>query len=149
MAKIFKRLFLTLIIIIVAFLLWFLVHWLIDGGWPTDQASGEKIPINITKVQPTDGETVSSRSSYCVNFEFRAGNGMGEQAVAKIHFFYDGKEVTQQTNGLVTLDLPPSAGSFCYKSDIQFSEGWHSAKVNYTDVTGKSFGYLWRFLIKK
>ena len=144
-----NRLLTILMILIGIFLILLFSLWLMNGGWSINKASGEKVPINIRKVVPYDGELVTSPHGYCLNFDFRAGNGMGDNPVKSVRFFYDGIDVTQQTNGLITLDIPPSGGSLCYKPDAQLSEGWHTAKVTYTDVTGESFSYLWRFQVAK
>jgi hypothetical protein len=145
--KLPKRLVLLILILTSFFLLWLLITWVINGGWPANTASGEKLPIHIMKVQPLDGELVKSPSSFCVNFDFRAGNGMGENPTKDTHFFYDGVDVSRQTDGLITLDIPPSGGLFCYKPGNQFLEGWHTAKVTYVDKIGDNFSYLWRFQV--
>jgi hypothetical protein len=144
-----NRIIILFIIFLGLFLVWQLVLWLMNGGEPVNQASGEKMPIHIMKVSPIDGELATSPRGYCVDFNFRAGNGMGNAPEKSIHYFFDGIDVTSQTDGLVTLNIPPSAGSICYKPGIQLSEGWHSAKVSYFDVKGKSFQYLWRFQVEK
>lgn len=143
--KFLKRLFLAILILIGTFLSWLFVLWLLNGGFPVNKASGEMMPIHIIKVQPNDGESVTSLRGYCVNFDLKAGNGIGGTPEKSIHYFFDGIEVTSQINGLVTLDIPPSVGSYYYQHVLQISEGWHTAKVTYLDARGESFYYLWRF----
>ncbi len=144
-----KRLIILLMVPIGFFLLCLLVLWIMNGGWPITEASGEKKPIHIMKVEPSDGEFVTSARGYCVNFDFRAGNGMGQTPEKSVHYFFDGIDVTHQTDGLINLDIPPSGGLFCYKSSIQVPKGWHTAKVTYKDMTGEVFSYLWRFQVVK
>ncbi len=145
--NLFKRLFFLLTIFIGIMALWFGSQWINNGGLPANKASGQILPINITKVQPYDGEVIPTIDSYCLDFDYRAGNGMGGIPLKSIHMFFDGIDVTNQTDALITLDIPPSSGLICYKPGTQFSKGWHTSKVTYLDKKGESFTYLWRFFV--
>lgn len=126
-----------------------LALWLLNGGWPAIGPTGYVLPPHIQDVSPADGETVTAPRGFCVDFFFRAGNGMGHAPMRTVRFFLDGINVTQNVHGFVTLDYPPSGGSFCSNPDALLSPGWHTVKVTYTDSTKQKFAYTWRFQEKK
>ncbi len=127
-----------------------IVNWFSHGGLPVQGGSGEILPIHIQKVKPSDGETITELKGVCASFKFQEGEGIGDNPLRKIKFYFDGFDVTSQIDGLVALDKPPSWGTLCYKSTSSaFSQGWHSVKIVYRDVTGQEFDYLWRFLVKR
>jgi hypothetical protein len=130
------------------FLLITALLWLTNGGWTVASPTGDKLPPHIQKVNPADGELVTGAKSFCVHFDFLAGNGMGLTPEKSMHFFYDGNDVTDKIDGLVTLDYPPSTASLCYMPGTTLSSGWHTAKVTYKDITNKPFSYVWRFQIQ-
>lgn len=126
------------------------VNWFSNGGPPVQGGSGDILPIHIQKVKPSDGEAIMDLKGVCANFIFQEGEGIGDNPLSKIKFYFDGFDVTSQIDGLVALDKPPSWGTLCYKSTSgTFSRGWHTAKIVYRDVTGQEFDYLWRFLVKR
>jgi hypothetical protein len=126
-----------------------IISWLANGGWPSSGPTGDVLPPHILRVMPADGEIVTDFQSFCVDFSFQEGNGLGHRPERTIRYFLDGINVTNKLHGLVTLDSPPSGGIYCYKSDTPLPPGWHTAKVTYADSTNQKFGYTWRFQVKK
>jgi hypothetical protein len=123
------------------------IRWLSNGGWPATGPTGGTLPPHIQKVDPADGGVVTETNSFCVYFDFRAGQGMGNNPEKTIYFFHNGFDVTNKVDGLVTLNYPPSGGLICYKPGKPLSSGWHTAKVTYKDSANHSFSYTWRFQI--
>lgn len=118
-----------------------LITWFLNGGWPGRGPTKDPLPRDIA-VTPANGDRVNEFDSFCVQFEFQAEDGFG----SKPSFYFDGRNVTKNTRGLVTLDKPPSGGVYCYKPDTATS-GWHTVKVIYSDSKGENYQYRWRFQV--
>ena len=145
-----KRIIVVIVgLIVVAVLLWIVIQWAANGGWPSSGAVRDTLPPHIQYVSPADGNGVEDSYGICVHFYFQAGRGMGEEPEKAIHFFLDGKNVTRDVVDLVRLQYgyPTPVGEPCYKRPEPLRSGWHTAKVTYEDISGERFEYKWRFVV--
>jgi len=136
-------------LITVALILWIVIAWVVNGGWPLSGAVGDTLPPHIQYVRPADGEVVGDPYGICVHFNYIAGHGMGEEPETTIRFFLDGVNVTQEVVDLVRLQYgyPAPVGEPCYTRSEPLHAGWHTAKVTYEDISGERFAYKWRFVV--
>ena len=136
--------FFSILVIIFVFIAF---HWVKLNSVPGIGATGAEKPVNILRVEPADGQSLSDADSFCVYFDFTAGLGMGNTPETSIHFFLDGTNVTSKVDGLIAPSYPPSLGLLCYKPGSHLNLGWHTALVTYQDNSKKSYSYKWRFQI--
>jgi len=145
-----KRIFVVITgVIFVAVILWLVIQWAVNGGLPSSGAVRDKLPPHIQYVSPADGKGVEDSYGICVHFNYQAGRGLGEEPEKVIHFFLDGKNVSQDIVDLVRLQYgyPYPVGEPCYTPPKPLHSGWHTAKVTYKDISGKRFEYKWRFVV--
>ena len=145
-----KRIFAVITgVIFVAVILWLVVQWAVNGGLPSSEAVGDKLPPHIQYVSPVDGKGVEDSNGICAHFSYQAGRGLGEEPEKVIHFFLDGKNVTRDFVDLVRLQYgyPDPVGEPCYTPPKPLRPGWHTAKVTYEDISGERFEYKWRFVV--
>ena len=143
------RIVLIVVVVVGILVIGWIALWLINGGWPASGPAGNVLPPHIRSTSPVDGEEVaaSAYKGFCLDFYFRAGNGMGVAPTRRIRSFLDGFNVTKKMDGFLTSDHPISSGVLCVGTDTPLSPGWHTAKVTYSDITKQKFGYTWRFKI--
>lgn len=135
----------TLLVII----LWWVITWIANGGWPTAGPVMDTLPPHIQYVTPADGERVEETYGFCLHFYYQAGHGMGDEPQQTIRYFIDGKNVTKQVLDIVTLTYgyPDPVGEPCYRQTEPFASRWHTVKVIYADQAGEDFQYMWRFQV--
>jgi hypothetical protein len=134
------------IILISAFLLW-LIPWVDNGGWPASGPVGNSLPPNIQHVMPRDGEKLKKAYGFCVHYDYRNGSGMDEASQETPRYYFDGRNVTQHTYDIVSLEYPTQVAEPCYQRSELISPGWHTVKVSYQDTSGNRYEYKWRFQI--
>ena len=136
-------------IILVFIVLWRVILWVSNGGWPSSEPVGDKLPPHIQYVMPADGERVDEANGFCVHFYYPAENGMDEDSRKAVLFFFNGVNVTKRMVDIVALEYgyPDSVGEPCYTRTNPLNAGWHTAKVRYADSVGKGFDYTWRFQV--
>ena len=136
-------------IILVLIVLWWVIQWVANGGWPASGPVGDTLPPNIQYVKPADGEQVKESYGFCVHFYYQVGSGMGEDPQKAIRYFFDGINVTKRVIDIVTLEYgyPDPVGEPCYTRTKPLRPGWHTVKVRYIDSIGKEFEYTWRFQV--
>jgi len=145
-----KRIIVVIVgLIVVAGILWFMIQWAVNGGWPSSGAVRDTLPPHIEYVSPADGKVVEDSYTVCVHFNYIAGRGLGEEPEKTIRFFMDGKNVTRDIVDLVRLEYgyPYPLGEPCYTRHEPLRSGWHTAKVTYEDISGQRFEYKWRFAV--
>jgi hypothetical protein len=136
-------------IILVLIVLWWVIQWVANGGWPSSGPVGATLPPNIQYVKPADGEKVEESYGFCVHFYYPAGNGMGEDPQDAVLYFFDGINVTKRMIDIVVLEYgyPAPVGEPCYTRTDPLNSGWHTVKVRFVDSIGKEFDYTWRFQV--
>ena len=136
-------------IMFVLIVLWWVIQWLANGGWPSSGPVGATLPPHIQYVKPADGEQVKESYGFCVHFYYPAGNGMGENPQKAVLYFFDGINVTKRMIDIVVLEYgyPAPVGEPCYTRTKSLKSGWHMVKVRYVDSIGKEFEYTWRFQV--
>ena len=113
----------------------------------TEGPTRDRKPLHIGRVNPEDGEKITEWRGYCVLFHFQKGIGMGHNPESKINAYLDDEDITASLTGAVSLDFPPSYGSYCYTSSVKQSPGWHTARISYSNKINIRFSYTWRFFI--
>ncbi|PKO20871.1 MAG: hypothetical protein CVU38_17800 [Chloroflexi bacterium HGW-Chloroflexi-1] len=131
----------------VVMILVILIGLLVAVGCQSTGPTGEKVLLHLNDISPPDGATVSETHSVCLSFLLREGNSLDHTREGWMKLYLDGRNVTGETEGLITLNEPPSGGRFCYGAERPLSPGWHTAKVVYWDVKGVRFEYRWRFQV--
>jgi hypothetical protein len=146
--KNFWRIFLSFfgIILVVSFFVW-LIPWLDNGGWPSSGPVGNSLPPNIEHVMPRDGEALQEAYGFCVHYDYLIGRGMNDESQQSPRYFFDGRNVTQDTFDIVSLEYPTQIAEPCFRPGEPISPGWHTAKVTYRDTAGNHYEYKWRFQI--
>ena len=136
-------------IILVLIVLWWVIQWVANGGWPSSGPVGATLPPHIQYVKPADGEMIEETYGFCVHFYYQAGSGMGEDPQKAIRYFFDGINVTKRVIDIVVLEYgyPAPVGEPCYTRTKPLKSGWHTVKVRYVDSAGKEFEYTWRFQV--
>ena len=134
-------------IILVLVVLWWVILWVANGGWPSSGPVGDTLPPHIQYVVPADGESVEEAYGFCAHFFYMAGSGIGEDPQKAIRYFFDGINVTKRVIDIVILEYgyPAPIGEPCYTRTEPLNPGWHTVKVRYVDSAGKEFEYTWRF----
>jgi hypothetical protein len=136
-------------IIFLIVLLWWVITFVANGGWPSSGPVGGTLPPHIQYVFPADGEKVEESYGFCAHFFYPAGRGMGDDPQQAIRYFMDGKNVTEKVLDIVALEYgyPDPMGEPCYKQTEPLSSRWHTIKVTYVDSVGEDFEYMWRFQV--
>ena len=134
-------------IMFVLIVLWWVIQWLANGGWPSSGPVGATLPPHIQYVKPADGEMVKESHGFCIHFYYPAGNGMGENSRETIRYFFNGVNVKKGIFEVVELEYPVSVGEPCYMRTEPLAPGWHTVKVMYVDSAGQEFDYTWRFQV--
>jgi hypothetical protein len=142
-----RKIALTIGISLVLIVLWRVILWITNGGWPSSGPVGDTLPLHIQYVMPADGERVKEAYGFCVHFYYEAGNGMSKDSRETVLYFFDGINITKWMVDTVTLEYgyPDSVGQPCYTRPEPLKLGWHTVKLRYDDNIGKKFEYTWRF----
>jgi hypothetical protein len=116
-----------------------------DGTGPT----GEPPPPHVRAVRPADGQQVQAAEldEVCISFLFQAGQGLGETPQQRITVFFNGGDVTREVRWTTTRDVPTSEGAGCFSPPVPLHDGWHTARVVYSDLADRQFQYEWRFRV--
>ena len=144
--NILRRAWIPILIVVLAFLLWWVFSWAIHGGWPASGPTGGTLPPHIAQVNPPDGAQVSLARSVCMFFFYQAGNGMGKNPSDKVVFYIDGFNKTSRLSEMISIG--GDSGSMCYDVYWSLPIGWHTAQVIYSDAKGQKFQYTWRFQVE-
>jgi hypothetical protein len=130
-------------------ILWWVITWAVNGGWPSSGAVGGTLPPHIKYVTPGDGAFVEESHGFCAHFYYQAGRGMGSDPQKSVRYFIDGLNVTKKVHDLVRLEYgyPDPVGEPCFRQTDPLSSRWHTVKVTYTDTAGEEFEYMWRFYV--
>lgn len=144
-----RKIVVFLVIILVSIILWWVIQWVGNGGWPSSGPVGAPFPPNIQYVKPADGEQVGESHGFCVHFYYPAGNGMGEDRQEDVLYFFNGINITKRVIDIVTLEYgyPDPIGEPCYTRTKPLRAGWHTVKVRFVDSIGEEFDYTWRFQV--
>ena len=134
-------------ILLILSMLWWVILWIANGGWPSSGPVGDPLSPHIQYVMPADGERVDEAYGFCVHFYYPAGSGMGEDPRKAVLYFFDGLNVTNRVVDIITLEYgyPDPVGEPCYTRTKLLNPGWHTVKLRYVDNIGKEFEYTWRF----
>lgn len=143
-----KRLILAIgAAIILSLILWRGSTFVGHGGLPSSGPTGDILPPHIQYVNPADGDSVVTSHGFCVQFNYQAGRGLGDNPQTAIRFYIDGVNVTDSMFELVELEYPDPLGEPCFRQSEPLSTRWHTIMVSYTDRTGEEFNYSWRFQV--
>ena len=126
---------------------WFIVPWLVHGGWPASCPTGDSLPPHIAQVDPPDGAQVSWASSVCVGLLDQRVDALACDPSKEVRLYIDGVNRASRKGALINIG-DPGPYQWCYSSNQSLLIGWHTAKVIYSNIKGDKIQYMWRFQVK-
>ena len=116
-----------------------------------------ELPVHLASVALAHASTVTNEelgvgttdgaTGVCVGFDFRDGEGMGDDPTGLVQLLLNEEDVSDSLAWVVTDDIPTSSGTGCYTPPEPIIAGIQNARVRYSDSTGREFVYAWRFSV--
>jgi len=141
--KVMKKLFILLCCLLI------IVISLVTGCAPVPAPKGPNVPPHLKLIGPPEDTVMLGEAVVCVNFNFQAGAGLGDNPQERIHFYIDGQEITDLS--WTMRGNPPSDGGFCYPREGVhiFTVGEHTLQIRYSDMAGEEFFYIWHYTARQ
>ena len=119
------------------------------GCAPVPPPKGPNVPPHLKLIAPPEDTVMLGEAVVCVNFNFQAGAGLGDNPQERIHFYIDGQEITDLR--WTIRGNPPSDGGFCHPREGVhiFTAGEHTLEIRYSDMASEEFSYVWHYIVRQ